>query len=93
MRMEIDSFVVGSRTYRFKKPLMFEDESTKELLFFSNAELRIIVYGSSLDECEAGIREELEMLWEEYALASDNELSKDAIKLKERLLGMVEEDE
>jgi len=90
MRMGITSFSVGSRRFTFKEPLMFDNEMIDGQLYMSYEELNLFVCGSSWTECDDEIREELAMLWEEYVISPDEELSKDAIALKETLLRMVE---
>lgn len=75
---------------RFKKPLMLDNEMIDGKLYLSHEEIGLQSCGRSWGECDDQIREELAMLWEDYALAPDKELTKDAIALKEKLLGMVE---
>mgnify|MGYP001117548839 CR=1 FL=1 len=90
MRMGIISFSVGSRTYKFKEPLMLDNDTADGQLCLSHRGLKLCAYGSSWGECNDQIREQLAMLWEDYALAQDEELTNGAIALKEKLLGMVE---
>ena len=92
MRMGIISFRAGSRTYKFKKPLMLETEYVEGGICSTHKELSLSACGKSLSECEEIIQEELAMLWEEYALAPDDELTAGAIVFKKKLLGMVEEE-
>ena len=91
MRMGIISFMVRGKEVRFKEPLMLDNEMIDGQLCLSHQELNLFVYGYSWGECNDQIHEELAMLWEEYALAPDEELTEDAIALKEKLLRMVEE--
>jgi len=90
-KIEIVSFSVGKRTYKFKEPLMLESESAEGMLYLTRKEPTLSASGKSWRECENIIREELAMLWEEYALAPNDELTADAISLKNDLLAMVEE--
>jgi len=90
MSIGIISFSVGSRSYTFQKPLMLDDEMIDDQLCLSHEKLKLSACGSSWGECDDQIREQLAMLWKDYALAPDAELTKDAIALKEKLLGMVE---
>ena len=76
--------MVRGKEVRFKEPLMLDNEMIDGQLCLSHQELNLFVYGYQ-------IHEELAMLWEEYALAPDEELTEDAIALKEKLLRMVEE--
>ena len=90
VRMGIVTFSVGSRTYKFKKPLMLETEHREGGICLTHKDLTLSACGKSWGECDEIIREELAMLWEEYAMAPDKELSADAIILKNKLLAMVE---
>ena len=90
MNISITSFEVESRTYKFKKPLMLETEYVEGGICLTHKSLSLSACGKSLSECEQIIREELAMLWEEYALAPDDELTAGAIVLKNTLLGTVE---
>ena len=90
MRIGIVSFSLGPRTYKFKEPLMLESEFAGGLLFLTHEELSLSASGKSWGECEKTIREELAMIWEEYVLAPDKELTAGAIALKHKLLEMVE---
>ena len=91
MKMGIVTFSVGGRTYKFKEPLMLESESVGGMLHLTHKEPTLSACGKSWGECANIIQEELAMLWEEYALAPDDELTADAIAFKKDLLGMVEE--
>lgn len=103
MKIEIVTFQVGAKTYKFKEPLMLESEPAKiredpngdlaaDGIYLSDNELCLSACVTSWGECEEIIREELAMLWEEYALAPDDELTEGAIALKKKLLEMVEEE-
>ena len=70
---------------------MLESEFAGGLLFLTHKELSLSAPGKSWGECNQTIREELAMLWEEYVLASDSELTAGGIALKHKLLEMVEE--
>ena len=91
VRTGISTFQVGSKRFRFKDPLMLESENVEGGLCLTHKELTLSACGKSWGECDRIIREELATLWEEYALAPDDELTVDAIALKNKLLGMVDE--
>ena len=91
MKMGIISFQVGTRTIKFKEPLMLESENMEGGLCLTHKELTLSACGKSVPQCVNIIREELATLWEEYALAPDDELTADAIVFKNKLLAMVEE--
>ena len=90
MNISIISFTAESRIFEFKKPLMLETEYVEGGVCLTHRELSLSACGKSLSECEEIIREELAVIWEEYALAPDDELTAGAIVLKNKLLGMVE---
>ena len=90
MKLGISEFEVGERAIKFKKPLVLETEYAEDGVYLTHAGLALSAYGKSLSECEEIIQEELAMLWEEYALAPDDELTAGAIAFKNKLLEMVE---
>ena len=91
VRTGVSTFHVGSKRFRFKVPLMLEDEVVEGGRCLTHKGLSLSACGATWSECDKIIREELATLWEEYALASDDELTAGAITLKNKLLGMVEE--
>ena len=90
IRIYAISFQVGDKIHKFKKPLLLEGEKMECGLCLTHKELNLSACEKSWGECVDVIREELTMLWEEYALAPDDELTADAIVLKNKLLEMVE---
>lgn len=91
VRMGISTFQVGSKRFRFKEPLMLESENVEGGLCLTHKELALSACGNSWGECDKIIREDLATLWTDYALAPDDELTADALTLKNKLLGMVED--
>jgi len=85
-------FKVNGEPKTFKTPLklIIEEDNEKGKIILSNDELKIWSTGTSFSECVEEIREELEVLWKEYALAPDSKLTRGAIALKRKLLDMVE---
>ena len=91
MRMGIISFQVGGKTYKFKEPLMLKAKyADGGVCLTHNEEPYLTACDKTFTKCEKIIREELAVIWGEYALAQDNELSAGAIILKNTLLAMVE---
>jgi len=90
MSIGIVSFLVGMRSYRFKEPLMLDEEMVDGKLCLRHHELGLIAYGSSWGECDTQIREQLARLWENFVFTAEE--TKVGITQKERLLNMVEED-
>ena len=90
MRMGIVTFQVGFRMLKFKKTLWYERENVEGGICLALKELSLSACGKSWGECDEIIREQLALIWEDYALAPDDELSADGIALKNKLLGMVD---
>jgi hypothetical protein len=89
--MGIVSFQIGSKTFKFKEPLMFENEKAEGGLCLGHEGLSLSACGSSWSECDNIIRDQIAMLWQDYAFAQDDELTADGVTLKNKLLAMVEE--
>ena len=92
MKIKIASFTVETKTVKFKTPLMLKARAAGLVRCLTHEELNLSACEQSWSECVDSIREELAMLWDDYVLAPADELSADAIALKNKLLGMVEED-
>ena len=88
--MGIVSFQVGAKTIKFLKPLMLESKYIDGILYLTHKELSLSASGKYWGEGAKIIQEELAMLWEDYALAPDDELTELGIALKKKLLSMVE---
>ena len=92
MRIGILSFKVESKTYKFKEPLMLKGGYVDGgVCLTHNKEPYLSACDKTFTKCEKMAREQLAVIWEEYALAQDNELTPGAIILKNKLLAMVEE--
>jgi len=90
MRMGIITFQVGSKTIKFKEPLMLETENVEGGICLTHKGLCLSACGKSWSECNEIIQEELAIIWRDYALAQDDKLTADGISLKNKLLGMIE---
>ena len=92
MKLGISDFKVGEKRIKFKTPLLLEPSVVPgvEVMCVFYKDLDLSACETSLLECDEIIREELEVLWEEYALAPDDELTEGGINLKRKLIGMVE---
>ena len=93
MKLGISDFKVGEKRIKFKTPLLLEPSVVPgaEVMCVFYKDLGLSACDTTLLGCDEIIREELEVLWEEYALAPDDELSEGGIKLKRKLIGMVGE--
>lgn len=89
IKMGIVSFTAKSRVLKFKNPLMLETEYVDGGVCVTHEDLALSACGTSFSECDAIIREELAMIWEDYVLADDDALTVDGVTLKNKLLAMV----
>lgn len=82
-----------TRTLEFKDVRVFEPELTEDqqLLLLSTAELGIDVYAATRDDLYTALLEEIDLLWRNYALAPDDDLSDAAVRLKQNLLATITE--
>lgn len=69
-------------------PMTFDVEvdDTKQLLYVMHPDLGIDVSGTNRESLLAELQEQLVMLWNEYALATDDELDEPARQMKQALL-------
>jgi len=83
----------GGRVFRFRKPLVLRPcrDETGELLVIEHEPLGIHVFAESREELVDELREQIAVLWDEYACEEDRNLSPAAIKLKRRLREALEE--
>ena len=91
MRLGISDFEAGGKTIKFKTPLLLdivEGPNIEGGVCVVHDGLGITANENTLLECDAAIREELNLLWIGYALAPSDELTKDALALKNKLLAM-----
>ena len=86
----IVTFTSNATVYKLKEPLPLENERYEGKLCLYNNELNLHAFGDSWTECMDKIREELEFLWENYAMEDDKHLTKGAVELKNKLRDMVE---
>lgn len=92
MQIGIISFKVESKTFKFKEPLRLKGEYVDGGVCLTHSEEPYLTAcDKTFTECEKAIREELAVTWDEYVLASDDELTADGIALKNKLSAMAEE--
>lgn len=69
-----------------------ESETTPDGMFTAQAEsIGLDAFASTKAELASEVSKQLEMLWKEYALADDSELTESARKVKRNLLATFEE--
>jgi hypothetical protein len=91
--VSIDSFDVGDRTVRARRPLAVSIRFDREEQLFTAAvpSLEIETVGETRDDVAEGTVAELRVLWRNYARADDARLTAGARNLKGRLLEAFEE--
>ena len=82
----------GGRRLRFKKPFVFSPfiDDSRRLLVIEVPGLSLSVFASTRARLLKDLKTEISFLWDEYALASDDDLSTDARVLKQILLSLLE---
>jgi len=78
---------------RLKEPLQLNILYEDDRYIISHDGLNLLVVSSSLKEGVEGINEELEILWDDYVKSSAEELSHDAIELRNRMISMLEKED
>lgn len=89
----LSEVVLSDLTLRFKQPLLLEphlDESG-QYLCVEEASLGIDVVCHSRDEIEEALCEEMNVLWRQYALAEEGDLTPAASRLRDELIQSIEE--
>jgi hypothetical protein len=89
----LDVVRVGEQTLRFVPPLILSPERNEAsgLWTLRNEDLGIDVYAATFEDLPGELADQLELLWNEYALADDVELTPSAQNLKRNLLGALKE--
>ena len=91
--LEISAVRRGALYLRVAPPIAGEpslDES-KQLLCFDYSEFDLLAFAPTREDLLAEVQEHLAMLWQEYAVAPDDELDGKARHLKQRLLARMTE--
>lgn len=91
--LAIDNIRHGRLTLKASPLLSLEPslDDTKQLLCIEQSDLGIDVYATTRETLLAELHEQLAMLWQEYALAADEELDAPARQLKQALLNRFSE--
>jgi hypothetical protein len=78
---------------KFRSPLLLEPflSESQQLICLEKEELDIDVFAATRAELWDGLRSQLAVLWREYALEADENLSAPALMLKARLHAAIEE--
>ncbi len=89
----IEKIILDDRTLLFKSVATFypEFDKTQHLLYIKDLTLGIDVCAENRAELYEALLREIEVLWFEYALEQDANLTAGALALKNRLLENIEE--
>ncbi len=74
---------------KFKETLMAKVDFIDKMVVIENEEYNILCISDSWEECIEQFNEFFVFLWKEFALVSDDELTKDALVLKHKLKNLV----
>lgn len=87
--LRITEVVTDASTLPLQEAIEVAPDFSDNLVSFEYQPLDILAYGQTREEAEAAFREELNWLWEAYALAQDETLDRNAQELKATLLSLV----
>ena len=75
---------------KLKYPLVAEVDFVEEMLILQNDDFQLLAIAPTWEDCLTEFNADFYALWEDIALASDDELTHDAIQLKKKLFEIVE---
>jgi hypothetical protein len=84
----------NGRELRFKLPLTVEpllDDESKQLYVVENQELTLLAYAQTREQLLQEINEQFYFMWDSYVNSSECTLATDALRLRQRLLEVIEE--
>lgn len=84
---DVEGFDLDGRRFRTTRPLRVEPsfEKDDQLFLATVPVLGIGTFAETREELHGAVRDELQVLWREYAEANDSELAPDALALKHSL--------
>jgi len=83
----VERFSIGEVTLEADRPVTFGVEfSPEEGLYFATGEFHMMVSAQLKEDLEKSVIEALEFLWREYVQASPDDLTADALLLRDELL-------
>lgn len=91
--LAVDTVKLGDRVIKASKGITLEPttDETQQLICVSDIALGIDVFARSREALVGELNEQIGMLWQEYALADDDALDGEAIKMKQALLAAFRE--
>lgn len=89
--IEIDNLYIDNVSYRANPPFRFSVHfDQKDQLYDLDGDFNITVFAESRSDLDTELREELRVLWLEYAQGDPKHLSKEARKLRKKLRARLE---
>lgn len=88
-KLPIESFFVGNKNIRFKKPLQCDFIFENGRYNVSNDRYSILVVSDNMREVIIDIKDQLNLLWREYVECDESELTDNAIKFRNLLIRSV----
>lgn len=82
------------REFQFSQPLILNpslDEDSSQLYVVEDAALTLLAYAQTREQLLQEIAEQLAFMWDAYAVAPEDELARDAMQLRQQLVGRMEE--
>lgn len=91
--LAVDTIRLGDRVIKARQSITLEPttDETQQLICVSDLALGIDVFARSREALVGELNEQIGMLWQEYALAGDDTLDGEAIKMKQALLAAFSE--
>lgn len=84
--LKLDHISLDDKKLRLVTPIEATIDFCDNMWRMENKELGIVSMALAYDDCLQDFNEEIAFIYEEYGLANDSELTKDAIELKHRIL-------
>ena len=88
--LKLSSIFSGTEELQFSQPLIVSIDYKEDMWIMENRELGAVAINTMYDECLDSFHKEILFIWKEYNRSSDNELSLDAINLKNKILEYLE---
>ena len=86
--LRISEFECAHRRYVLREPLVFDVEFCDNMWIYKNTSLKFITYVKNREDAIREISEDFHNLWSEIVEEDKNQLSADALKLRNHLVDM-----
>lgn len=85
-----DTIIWGNEMFMLRNEIACSFKIENDYYVIEYGPLNLFVYGKTREEAIEGFREEIAMLWHAYAMENDDNLTRDAIELKQKILKLIE---